>query len=162
MISLPQNFKVVQGAPATTTSGANTAGYVSVKTLQWLWIIVHLKQAVGHATVITVKRASAVAGGDVTTLANDVQVWANEDCAASDTLVKQTDAKSYTVAADVKNKLIVFGIDPAGLGEISAGTAADVVTVASGASAQATNFWTVEYLGLTRYGQATPPSIVVD
>jgi hypothetical protein len=40
-------------------------------------------------------------------------VWANEDTAATDTLVKQTAGASYAVDVnDVKNKQVVFEIDP--------------------------------------------------
>lgn len=161
MSTLPQNFKIVQGIKPTTTNGGSTAGYVSVKTGNWLWIIVNLTQAVGHATAITVKRATAVAGTAVTTLAADIQVWANEDTAATDTLVKQTDAKGFTVTNDVKGKQIVFGLDPSSLGEISS-VVADCVTVTSADSSQATNFWEVTYLLDTKYKQATPPSAITD
>lgn len=161
MITLPQNFKIVQGIQPSTTNGGATADYVSVKTGLWLWIIVNLTQAVGHATAITVKRATAVAGTGLTTLANDIQVWANEDVAASDTLVKQTDAKGFTVTNDVKNKQIVFGLDPALLGEISS-VVADCVTVVAADSSQATNFWEVTYLLQSAFPQATPPSAIID
>lgn len=156
-ITLPQDFKVVQGAAPETTNSGKTADYVSVRNANWLWVIVNLTQAAGHATAITLNRATAVAPTGATTLANNVQVWANEDCAASDTLVKQTDAKAFTVANDIKNKQIVFGVDPATLGE-----GYDVVTVVAADSSQATNFWSVTYLLDTKYKQATPPSAIVD
>jgi hypothetical protein len=157
MITLPEEFKVVTGASPETTNGGKTADFVSMKNGHWLWIVVTLKQAVGHATAITVKRATHVAGTGETTLANNVQIWANEDTAASDTLVRQTDAKAHTVTNDIKSKQIVFGIDP-----VSLGAGYDVVTVTAADSSQATNFWSVTYLMATRYPSATPPTVVTD
>lgn len=155
--TLPQEFKIVQGAAPETTNSGKTADYVSVRNANWLWVIVELKQAVGHATAITLNRATAVAPTGGTTLATNVQCWLNEDCAATDTLVKQTDAKAVTVTNDVKNKQIVFGLDPATLGDTY-----DVVTVTAADSSQATNFWAVTYLLDTKFKQATPPSAIVD
>jgi len=155
--TLPQSFKIVQGIAPTTTNGGSTADYVSLRNANWAWVIVNLKQAVGHATAITLNRATAVAPTGATTLATNVQVWLNEDTAASDTLVKQTDAKAVTVTNDVKSKQIVFGIDPATLGDTY-----DVITVVSADSSQATNFWEVTYLLETRFPQATPPAAITD
>jgi len=155
--TLPQDFKIVQGASPATTNGGATADYVSLRNANWAWVIVNLKQAVGHATVITLNRATAVAPTGATTLATNVQVWLNEDTAATDTLVKQTDAKAVTVTNDIKSKQIVFGIDPATLGDTY-----DVITVTSSDSSQATNFWSVEYLLDTKFKQATPPAAITD
>lgn len=157
MLTLPEYFKVIQGAAPETTNGGKTADYVSVKTGHWLWVVVNLKQAVGHATAITLNRATAVAPTGATTLANNVQCWLNEDCATSDTLVRQSDAKAVTVTNDIKNKQIVFGIDLATLGD-----GYDVVTVTAADSSQATNFWSVTYFLDTRYKQATPPAAITD
>ncbi|MDQ0200319.1 hypothetical protein [Neobacillus ginsengisoli] len=41
-------------------------------------------------------------------LASSIPIWANEDAAASDKLVRQADGVSYTVGSDVKNKTVVF------------------------------------------------------
>lgn len=155
--TLPQNYKIVVGAAPETTNGGKTADYVSVRNANWVWVIINVTQAVGHATAFTLNRATAVAGTGATTLASNVQAWLNEDVAASDTLVKQTDAKSVTVTNDVKNKQIVFGIDPSTLGDTY-----DVITVLSADSSQATNFWSVTYLLDTKYKQATPPAAITD
>lgn len=155
--TLPQSYKIVVGASPETTNGGKTADYISLKNAAWVWVIVNLTQAVGHATAFTLNRATAVAPTGATTLAADVQVWANEDAAASDTLVRQTDAKSYTVSNNIKNKQIVFGIDPATLGG-----SYDVLTVLAADSSQATNFWSVTYLVETRYPSATPPTVITD
>ncbi len=155
--TLPQEFKLPVGAAPETTNGGKTADYVSLRNALWAWVHVILTQAVGHATAFTLNKATAVDGTGAVALTTNVQVWANEDGAASDALVKKADAKAYTVAADIKKKHILFGIDPATLGDTF-----DVITVISADSSQATNFWTVLYELDTKYKQATPPSAIVD
>lgn len=155
--TLPQDFKVIAGAAPETTNTGKTADYVSLRNANWAWIVVTVTQAVGHATAFTLNRSPLVSGVGAAALAKNVQVWANEDAAASDALVKQTDAKAHTVAADIKGKQIVFGIDPATLG-----AGYDVITVIAADSSQANNFWSVVYLLDTKYKQATPPSAIVD
>ncbi len=155
--TLPQEFKLPVGAAPETTNGGKTADYISLRNALWAWVIVTVTQAVGHATAFTLNRATAVDGTGAVALGTNVQVWANEDVAASDALVEKSDAKAYTVTDDIKKKQIVFGINPATLGD-----GFDVITVVAADSSQATNFWSVQFLLDTKYKQATPPSAIVD
>lgn len=157
-LNLPQDFKIVDAtAGPVTTNGGLTSDYVSVKNVLKAWIIIQLTQAVGHATALTVRRATAVDGTGAAALANNVVVWANEDTAATDTLVRGSDAKAFTVAADVKKKMIVFEIDPATLGDTY-----DVIAFTVGDSSQATNFVSGVFVLQGRYAQATPPAAITD
>lgn len=156
--SLPVDFKLVQLTAPVTTNGAVTTDVVSTKNSHRLWIEVNLTQAVGHATSISLKQATDVSGA-TNKAGPSVAIWANEDTAASDTLVKQTNAASYTVAADVKNKQVVFEVDPVAL-DIAGGY--DCVYLLLGASSQATNFVAVNLIADTKYKQATPPSMIID
>lgn len=157
-LNLPQDFKLVDAtAGPVTSNGGVTSDYVSVKNAVKAWIVLQMTQAVGHATAVTVRRATAADGTGVTTLANNVVVWANEDTAASDTLARGTDAKAYTVAADVKKKMIVFEIDPASLGDTY-----DVINFTVADSSQATNFVSGVFVLQERFAQATPPAAITD
>lgn len=139
-----------------TTNGGFTSGYVSLKTGHKAFLVVLLTQAVGHATQFSLLKATSVAGaGSVAGPAVPIRV--NEDVAASDTLVKQADAASFTVAADVKNKIVIFEVDPAALGE-----AYDCVAIQAANSGQATNLATILAVVQTRYPQENPPSVIVD
>ena len=153
-----ESSKLVMGIEPKTTSSAITCDYVSVKNAASVRITVNLTQAAGHATAITPKRATAVDGTGVTTFSRSMRIWANEDTAATDTLVAQTAATSYTVAADVKNKMVVFEIDVRDFGE-----AYDVLGCAIAASSEATNFASVTYelMGL-RYNRSTPPAAITN
>lgn len=157
--SLPEQTKIVDAlAGCVTSNGGVTADYVSVKNAGRVYVVCNLAQLVGHATVLTPKRATAVDGTAVTGLGTAVRIWANEDTGASDTLVAQTAATSYTVSADVKKKQVVFEIDLQALGNIY-----DVVGFTVSDSSQATNFVSANYfLTDLRFQQATPPSAITD
>jgi hypothetical protein len=79
------------------------------------YLLVFLTQGNAATVLLTPMQATAVAktGGKV--LTNPIRIWSNLDTAASDTLVRQTDAVNYTTDAGVKNKQVVFEIDPASL-----------------------------------------------
>ena len=139
-----------------TTNGAITSDVVSLKNAIKATIIVDLTQAVGHASVITLKQATDVAAG--TNADGPVsRIWANEDVATSDTLVAQTAALSYTVTNDIKKKQVVIEVDPASLTDTY-----DCIYVTVGDSSQATNFANITALIETNFQRATPPAAITD
>lgn len=152
--SITANMKVVQLLAPTTTNGAATSRRVSMKGAHKAFIVVELKQAVGHATVLTLNQATAVTGGSTAT-GPTVPNWQNDDTAAADTLTKNADAATVTVAADVKSKQAIFEVDPSRLS-----TADPYIFVTSSDSSQATNFMSAVAYLLPRYQQATPPTAV--
>ena len=154
---LAENFKIVQLASPETTNTGKTSDYVNLKNCHRATIIVDLTQAVGHATAISLMKATAVAPTGATAVTATVNIWANEDCGASDSLVAQTDAASFTVAADVKDKQVIFQIDPALLGATY-----DTIAAKSADSSQATNFWNVTAILEYRHQRSTPPSAIID
>ena len=85
------------------------------------------------------------------------EIWQNADTAASDTLVKATSATSLTLAADVKKKQVIIGIDPANLG-----AGYDVIGFTISDSSQATNFVSAQYFLEMKYAQGTPPAAITD
>lgn len=140
-----------------TTNGGVTSDVVSLKNAIKATFIVSLTQAVGHATAIAVRQATDVAAGTNAAGPSTTKSWLNEDVAASDTLVKQTDGASVTVTNNVKKKQIVFEVDPASLTD-----GYDCVYLTAADSSQATNFINIEALIETSYQQATPPAAITD
>lgn len=156
--TLPEKYKIVDAtAGPVTTNGGVTGAYVSLKNAQMAWLVLQFTQAVGHATVVTAKEATAVAGTGVQTVANTMEIWSNETTAASDTLVRQTAAKTYTLTADVKKKQVVIQFNPAALSD-----GFDCVGFTASDSSQATNFVSGQWIILERYAQATPPTAIAD
>ena len=155
--SLPENCKIVQMASPETTNTGKTSDTVSLKNVHMCWIVIDLSNTTGHATLFTPTQATDVASGTNAVLATAIPIWLNEDCAASDLLVRQTDGLNETVGAVAKDKQIVFQIDPAGL---TAGY--DCVYVVAADSSQAGNFWNCTAYLLERYAADQPPSAIID
>lgn len=155
-LSLPQNFKIVE-AITPQAGAAITGDYISLKNALKAWIVVHINQAAANVVAITVEQASAVAGTGTTPITVAVPIWANEDCATSDTLVRQTSAVGFTTSAAQKHKVVVFEIDPATL-TLANGDCITVLTAASNAG----NITSAMYYIEERYQQATPPAAITD
>jgi len=154
--SLPTTCKIVELIHPRTTNAGFTSDAVSVKNALKAWIVIHLTQAAAHATALVPRQATDVAIG-TNAVVPAVPIWANEDCAASDTLAPVTAAANYTVTADIKHKIVVFEIDPAVLTD-----GYDVIYFTCANSGEATNFAAAQaYLW---YGnqQVTKPSAIVD
>ena len=156
VITLVTRFKKVQAFAPKTTNAALTSQVVTLKNAVRATLTLHFTNAVGFASVPTIKQATDIAAG-TNAAGPTCRIWANEDTAATDTLVAQTAAASYTMAADVKNKMVVFEIDSASLTD-----GYDCVYCTIGTSSQATNFVAGEWEIETNFAQATPPSAILD
>lgn len=159
-LTFVEHYKIVDAsAGPVTTNGGVTCDYVSLKNVHRAWIIASFTQAVGHATNVDPTQATAVAGTSVKAVTALHRIWANEDTAATDTLVEKTSAITYAVTNDIKKKQVIFEIDPEDL-DVAGGF--DVLGCTIEDSSQATNFVSVLYVLATRFMQATPPSAIVD
>jgi hypothetical protein len=158
--NLVESFKVVQGIQPRTTNAGFNSDWVSLKNANKAYIVVNLTQAVGHATAFTLAQATAVAGTGTKATTGNAKIWANEDCAATDKLVRQADGKAFTVQDDIKNKMIIFEIDPAVAMDVEGDFDCIGLTVAN--SGQANNIASVEFLLDMKYKEATPPSAIID
>ncbi|MFA6165394.1 MAG: hypothetical protein WC700_02175 [Gemmatimonadaceae bacterium] len=156
--SLSENMKIVELLAPAADAGGRTSDYISLKNYIKAFIVVHITQGNAATIALTPKQATAVAGTAVKVLANAVRIWSDLDTAASDTLVARTAAVDYTTDAGVKNKIVVFEIDPETL-DVAGGF--DCITVLTGASNVANITQAMAYL-VPRYAQATPPSAIVD
>lgn len=157
-ITLPERFKLVDAtAGPVTTNGGVTGKYISAKTAQMVTLVLQFTQAVGHATVVTLKEATAVAGTGVQTMAQSSVIWMDADTATTDALTRQTDGTGVTLAADAKKKVVVAQINPASLSD-----GFDCLGFTVSDSSQATNFVSGVWLLEDRFPQATPPSAIVD
>jgi len=154
MLFIPENCAVVEGAsPQVSGAGAVTADYICLKNVHKAYIVVHMTQGNAATTVIQPIKATGDAVGN-TNITAAARIWADEDCVASDALVKQTSATSFTTSAAVKHKIVIIEIDPAALGETY-----DWLSVSIGDS-HADNIFDVMYYLDTRYPQATPPTAI--
>ena len=138
---MPEGLFPVSAIKPTTTNGALVGDYISVKNAEMVWVVLHFTQAVGHATAITLERATAVAPTGSVAIANAVPIWYGNVTTASTQLTAQTAAVSYAILVGVTGDIyVIFEVDPASLG-----TTYDCLTVKTAASAQVTNFVEATY-----------------
>jgi hypothetical protein len=159
-MSLPEQIKIVELLPlATDAAGRAAGGAVSLKNAGKCFLVVSLAQGNAATVLLTPMQASAVdkTGGKV--LANAVRIWANLDTAATDTLVRATDAVNYTTDAGLKNKQVIFEIDPALL---DTANGFDCIYISTGASHAANLTGALAMLTDLRYGSATPPTAIAN
>ena len=150
-------FPVELLAPAADAAG-RTGDYISLKLAQRLYLIAHLTQGNAATVALTPTQASAVAGTGAKALTNNVRIWANEDTATGQALVRQTDAKNFTTSAAVKNKVVIFEITA---GALDVANDFDCITLVTGAS-NAANITQAMAHVVPRYAQATAPSYITD
>ena len=158
MFNLVEQAKIIQ-AITPQAGAAITGDYISLKNAEMAYIVVHMAQGAADICTITIEQATDVAGTGHKVITNVVPIWSNLDCVASDTLVRRTDAVNYALDAGIKNKVVVFQIDPSSL-DVAGNF--DCITVITSAS-NAANITSALYIltGL-KYAGATPPSAIVD
>ena len=158
MPHLVEQFKIVSGIAPQLLDAWAVGDYVSLKNCQMAFVVAHMQQGNADQSTIVINQAQAVAGTNEKVLANVVPVWADLDVAASDALTRRTDAVNYQLDVGVKNKVVVFQIDPASL-DVANGFDCINAYVATGNSA---NVLGVEYFLFNRYQEDIPPSAIVD
>lgn len=157
--TFPQEMKIVEAiAPAADAAGRSSA-CVTLKGCGRAFLKIHITQGNAATIALTPMQATAIAKTSGKVLANAVPIWANLDTAATDTLVRATDAVNYTTDAGVKNKQIIFQIDPSQL-DVAGGF--DCVYFTTGAS-NAANITQAEWI-LTdlKHSSKTPASAIAD
>ncbi len=158
LVTLPQEFKIVDGITYLTTNGAKVGDYVCLKNYHYCWVIFKFLHTNGAATTCGINRATAVAPTGATAMTEVAPIWVNLSTGVTDTLVKQTDAATYVVAGTTTvNKMVVFGIDPRALAATF-----DCIAATTTSNGQAGDFVGVTYLLQARYPQGTPPSAILD
>ena len=160
--SLVQNAKLVEVlAPAADAAGRTGTAF-SLKNAHKAYLVVHITQGNAATVLLTPQQCTTVAGAGAKAIPA-TRIWANLDTAAAaelaDSLVRAADAVNYTTDAGVKNKIVVFEIDPSYL-DVAGGF--DCLRCNTGASNVANITQIMAYLAPLRDGGATPPSARVD
>lgn len=158
MFKIPEAMKPIQAlAPAADAAG-RAGAYISLKNVGKVYIIVNITQGHADTVKLTIEQATAIAGTGSKAITNVIPIYANLDTATNDTLTRATDAVEYTTNAALKNKQVVFCVDPAKL-DINNGF--DCIVIKTGAS-NAANITAASYIVENAYQGATQPSVVVD
>lgn len=114
--TLPEEAKIVGSLPPAADAAGRTGRWINAGYAEKVYIIFHLNQGVATAVPLSINQATSVGGAGSKALIKNARIWANEDVAGNpDNLQRQTDGVSYTPAANIKEKTVVFEIDPASL-----------------------------------------------
>ena len=155
---VPQEGKIVE-AITPQAGAAITGDFVSLKNYDKCLILVHINHAAANAVTITVDGATDVAAGGLSAGITFTDWWINEDCAASDTLVKGAAAAASIVGgAALTHHMYAIEIDGSELNALGL----DCIRVVTSASAAANITSAMYILHGARYQQSTPPSAIVD
>lgn len=158
MFCIPEMIKPIEALNPATDAAGRTGDYISLKNSKKAYVIAQITQGNAAVVPITIEQATAVAGTASKPITNAVPIYSNLDTAATDTLVRAADAVAYSTDAGLKNKVVVFCIDPAKL-DTEGGF--DCITVKTAAS-NALNITAATYLVDLDYAGATPPSNIID
>lgn len=155
--TVPQAFKIVGGAPPAADAAGRTSDWVSLKNVRRATIIAFMDQGNAATVALSVLQATAVAGTGSKALANAAPIWANQDVVAGDALTRQADGVALTTSAAVKQKIVVFQIDPSML-DVAGGF--DCIALSTGAS-NAANITSILFLlEMNHSGDAVPSTII--
>lgn len=155
--TLAENLKVVEGLPPAADAAGRSSDIISLKNCHKLVAVVHINQGNAATIALALRQSQDVAGtGDKA--GPSVPIWANQDCVASDALVRQADAASFTTDAGLKDKLVIFEIDPSKL-DVAGGF--DCVKITTGAS-NAANITECTFYAVPRYPGDGGPSLIID
>ena len=155
---IPENLVPVHLAAPAADAAGRTSAYISLKNAAKAYIVVYLDQGNAATVLLSPLQATAVAGTGSKVLANAIRVWSDLDCAASNALVRRTDAVNYTTDAGVKKKIVVFEIDRTKL-DVAGGF--DCVAVSTGAS-NAANITSAFALIVPQHAGDTAQSFITD
>jgi len=155
----PETFPIIQGHEPVASNALATCDYISLKNAKGVMILVHQYGGAGVTNlVLTVNEATDITPTGATALiaGAEFQIWVNADTSLTDTMVRQTDAVTYTIDTGAqKDQIVAIYIDASIL---SAGF--DCVALHS-TGGFATNLVSVTYiLDGARYQQETPPTAI--
>jgi hypothetical protein len=158
MRPFPEELKAVQALPPATDAAGRTGPFISMKNTEAAWIVCNIAQGNASTVQLSVMQATNVAGAGAKPLTGPVPVWANLDT-ADDTLVRQSDALNFKTDDGLKNKIVIFQIDPGICMDVNNGY--NSLAIATGPS-NAANITSALFLLDMRYAGANPPTVMID
>jgi len=146
---LPLVPQIVSLQAAVTTNAANTSDYINCAKAEMIFFVCQLQNAAAQATVLSIYQATSAAAAGEKVIANAVPIWYSNDTVTTSNITQATAAVSYTVSESVKEKMVIFQLDPAAL-DLANDFA--FAAIHSTASTELTNFISVVAVVETRHG----------
>src|ERR1700730_17771127 len=109
--SLPAQLPPVSLLGAAADAAGRTSSYRSLKNALKAYIVAEVNQGNAATVQLSVLQAKDVSGTGSKAVAN-MPIWLVNDTSVSDALVAQAQAASFITDATLKDKLVVFEIEP--------------------------------------------------
>lgn len=140
---------------AADASAARQGDWVSFAGAGRIFVEVVISQKNAATSKITLLQATDNAGTGSKAISNAVPIWANQDASASEVLTRQDNAVDFTTDAALKDKVVVFQLDPDEVLDTQNGFSH--ISVSVGAS-NAANIVSAKYVATDlRYGAQEAP-----
>lgn len=157
--TLLQAGVIVEAIPPATDAAGRASDWISLKNVAGkAYIVVQITQGNSATVTITPQQATNVSGASAKAIPA-VPIWANLDTAAGETMVRRTDAANYTTDAGVKNKIVVFEIEPSALDVENGFDCLNFTTGASNVANITAGMFVLPYM---RFGGATPQAVTTN
>ena len=109
--SMPYQIPPVSLQAAAADAAGRTGGYRSLRNCLKAYIVAEVNQG-NAATVQLTPLQAKDSSGTGSKAINATPIWLNDDTSSSDALVVQAAAANFTTDANLKDKLVVFEIEP--------------------------------------------------
>jgi hypothetical protein len=152
--SLPAQIPPVSLLAAAADAAGRTSSYRSLKNALKAYIVAEVNQGNAATVLLSLLQAKDVSGTGSKAVTG-VPIWLVNDTSVSDALVAQVAAATFTTDATLKDKLVVFEIEPEACMDVNNGFRS--LAISTGAS-NAANITRAELLVLGSYQGAAPPS----
>ena len=160
-MNLVQGMKLCTALEPTRGEAAVQGEGIDLTNAHMVFVVIQHDQGAADRATYTLQQDDGT-DGNWEALVNTVPLWINNDTDANDVLVRQTNAVSYQVSADVNPKMIVFQVDPSKLDDEN-GTSGNpnvALRIAKDATGDAGDTLNAIYIvAPTRYSGATVPEI---
>ena len=150
---IPEQILPVTMLVPAADAGGRASSYFSLKGAERAYIVVYMNQGNAATVALAVNQATAVAGTGTKAI-GVTRIWTNIDAAAGAAFAKVTEAATFTTAAGVAHKIVVFAVGPYCM-DVAGGF--DCVNVVTGASNAANITSAMLFLSKPKYQGATAP-----
>lgn len=155
--SMPAQIPPVSLLPAATDAAGRTGSYRSLRGAVKAYIVAEVNQGNASTVAFTPLQAKDSSGTGSKAI-NSCPIWLVADTSVTDALVAQAAAANFTTSAALKDKLVVFELEPDAVLDVAGGF--QHIALQTGAS-NASNVTAALLYILPSYEQATPPTTYV-
>jgi hypothetical protein len=154
--SMPYQIPPVTLLPAAADAAGRTGVYASLRNALKAWIVCEVNQG-NAATVEFIPLQATDSLGTNSKAISAAPIWLVADTSVSDALVAQAAAANFTTSATLKDKLVVFEIEPEAALDMANGF--NHIAIQTGAS-NASNVTAAHLFILGAVQAASPPTTI--